>query len=72
MGEIIVLEVVRGDQSVTSRSRIARVGEFALIFMNAEVKQLCWTAESSLKLPWKSLGTREGAKGVNQCHKWRS
>jgi len=36
-GETIVLEVVR----VTSRSRVAHVRVFALIFVDAEVKQLC-------------------------------
>jgi hypothetical protein len=36
-GETIVLELVR----VTSRSRVAHVREFAVIFMNAEVQQLC-------------------------------
>ena len=51
MGEAIVLEVVR----VTGHSRIAHVGKFALVFMDAEVKQLIGTAESSTKFPWKSL-----------------
>ena len=37
-GEAIVLEVVR----VTGGSGIAHVGKFALVVMNAEVKQLCW------------------------------
>ena len=37
-GGAIVLEVVLA----TSRSRIAHVGEFTHVFMNAEVGQLCW------------------------------
>ena len=37
-GEAIALEIVR----VTGGSRIAHVGKFALFFMYAEVKQLCW------------------------------
>ena len=63
------LEVVMVHQSVTSRGRIERVGELALIFMNAKVKKFRWTAELSIKLPWKSQGTREGEKGISQCYK---
>jgi len=63
------LEIVMVHQSVTSRGRIARAGEFALIFMNAKVKKLRWTAELSIKLPWKNRGTREGEEGVSQCYK---
>jgi len=37
-GAAIIFEVVR----FTSRGRIAHVSKLALIFMNAEVKQLCW------------------------------
>ena len=37
-GAAIIFEVIR----FTSRGRIAHVSKLALIFMNAEVKQLCW------------------------------
>ena len=36
-GEAIIFEVVR----ITSRGRVAHVSDLALIFMDAEAKQLC-------------------------------
>lgn len=41
-----------GSPEVTNRSGMARVGEFALSFMNAEVKQLHWITETSTEFPW--------------------
>jgi len=55
-GEAIILEVVR----VTSRSRITHVGEFAIIFMNAVVKQICWDCGVEHEVSMEKLYAPEG------------
>jgi len=63
-GEAIILEVVR----VTSRSRITHVGEFALIFMNEVVKQICWDCgvehEVSMEMPTVNEWEQRGSASV--------
>ena len=51
-GEAIILKVVR----VTRRGRIAHVSELALIFMNAEVKELCRDRRVEHKIAVKESG----------------
>jgi hypothetical protein len=57
-GEAIILEVVQ----VTSRSRITHVGKFALMFMNAVVKQICWdfAVEHEVSMEKPTSGNRGG------------
>jgi len=55
-GEAIVLEVVR----VTGGRRIVHVGKFALVFMYAEVKQLCWDCGVEHKVAMEELYALQG------------
>ena len=55
-GEAIIFELVR----VTSCGRIAHVCELAIIFMDAEVKQLCWDCRVEHKIAVEEPGQRVG------------
>ena len=61
-GETIVPEIVR----VTSRSRITDVGEFAIIFMSAEIKQISWNWRVDQKVAMEEPRKQEGAEAVRQ------
>ena len=56
-GESIIFEVVRA----TSSGRIAHVSELALIFMDAEVKQLCWDCQVERKVAVEESGRARGS-----------
>ena len=64
-GEATIFKVVR----VTSRGRIAHVSEFAVIFMDAEVKQLRWDCrveyEVAVEEPRQARGT--GSSQLSSC-----
>ena len=55
-GEAAIFKVVR----ITSRGRIAHVSELAIIFMDAEVKQLCWDCRVEHKVAVEESGQARG------------
>ena len=64
-GEAITFEVVRA----TGRGGIAHVSKLALIFMNAEVKQLCWDRRVEHKVAAEESGQvrRSGRGQPSSC-----